>query len=89
MDYTVIHHSEWSRFEYHQDGYTAYAKYVVRRGALDVYHVVVPMLLEGRGIAAALVKQAYDYALKNGLKPSATCSYAISWLNRHPEYVLE
>ena len=40
----------------------------------------------GKGITAAtLVKAAYDYALANGMKPKATCSYAVRWLERHPE----
>ena len=38
------------------------------------------------GIASALVKVAYDYALTNELVPMATCSYAVVWLERHPEY---
>jgi uncharacterized protein len=29
---------------------------------------------------------AYDFALENALKPIATCSYAVIWLQRHPEY---
>ena len=32
-----------------------------------------------------LVKAAYDFALANGMKPKATCSYAVRWLERHPE----
>ena len=38
------------------------------------------------GIASALVKAAYDYARCKGLKAVATCSYAVIWLQRHPEY---
>jgi hypothetical protein len=26
------------------------------------------------------------FALENGYKPVATCSYAVVWLQRHPEY---
>lgn len=89
MDYTIIHHPEWNRFEYHQDGLTAYAKYVMNQKALDIHHVVVPTVLEGKGIAASLVRKAYDYALANGLQPRATCPYAITWLHRHPEYSAE
>lgn len=89
MDYTIIHHPEWNRFEYHQDGYTAYAKYVMGRDTLDILHVIVPVVLEGKGIAAALVKKTYDYALEQGLQPRATCPYAVAWLHRHPEYTEE
>ena len=45
----------------------------------------MPRPLEGQGIAAALVAAAYNYALENGLKPKATCSFAVRWLQRHPE----
>ena len=38
------------------------------------------------GIAAQLVKATYDYALQHHLQPIATCSYAVVWLQRHPEY---
>ena len=31
-------------------------------------------------------KATYDYALKHHLQPIATCSYAVVWLQRHPEY---
>ena len=40
----------------------------------------------GKGIASALVKAAYDYGRCKGLKAIATCSYAVVWLQRHPEY---
>ena len=60
--------------------------YHVADGALDVRHTIVPGEIGGRGIASALVKAAYDYALANELVPVATCSYAVKWLERHPEY---
>ena len=60
--------------------------YSPNKGALDVRHTIVPDEISGRGIASALVKAAYDYALANGLVPVATCSYAVVWLERHPEY---
>ena len=41
---------------------------------------------KGRGIAAALVKAAYDYALDHDLLPAATCRYATVWLDRNPQY---
>ena len=55
-------------------------------GEMGFMGVLVPEELGGRGIASALVKAAYDYALENGYKPVATCSYAVVWLKRHPEY---
>lgn len=68
------------------DGYTAYVEYEINNFELDIKHTIVPPPLEGQGIASQLVKYVYDYALKEGLKPVATCSYAQIWLKRHPEY---
>lgn len=67
-------------------GETAHVSYRLADGALDIRHTVVPPPLEGQGIASTLVKAAYDYARNQGLTPVATCSYAVRWLQRHPEY---
>ena len=73
-------------FRVEVDGVTAYVAYTLADGALDIRHTIVPEEIGGRGIASALVKATYDYALENGYKPVATCSYAVVWLQRHPEY---
>ena len=73
-------------FEVVIDGVTAHLSYELVDGALDVRHTIVPKEIGGRGIASALVKAAYDYALENDYTPMATCSYAVIWLKRHPEY---
>ena len=58
----------------------------ISHGTLDVRRTFVPPALRGQGIASRLVRAAYDYAKDNGWKPVATCSYAVLWLQRHPEY---
>ena len=82
----IEHYPEKKVFQTTVDGETARLMYHVTDGALDVRHTIVPDEISGRGIASALVKAAYDYALANGLVPVATCSYAVVWLERHPEY---
>lgn len=86
MDYQIIHLQEDNRFEIRMNENTAYVEYTLHDGNLDIEHTFVPKQLEGQGMAASLVKTAYDYALASNLKPLATCSYAVAWLNRHPEY---
>lgn len=86
MEYQITHLKEDNRFEIKINGETAYVEYTTHNDGLDIEHTFVPKSLEGQGLAAALVKSAYDYALANNLKPFATCSYAIAWLDRHPEY---
>lgn len=82
----IIHDVENHLFKTDVDGYTAYANYVIKNGQLDIRHTIVPPEIGGRGIAAQLVKSIYDYALEQHLQPIATCSYAVVWLQRHPEY---
>lgn len=68
------------------NGYEAYVEYIIDSTSLDIIHTIVPKPIEGMGIAWALVKFVYDYTLEQGLNPKATCSYAKTWLLRHPEY---
>lgn len=86
MEYNIEHVPEKSLFLTEVDGRTAFVEYVIRNNSLDILHTIVPRPIEGRGIAAALVKAAYDYALENEYTPEATCSYAVAWLERHPDY---
>lgn len=85
MDYEIIHQPDHRMFKIEVEGRTAFAQYRIINGSFDIIHTIVPRPLEGKGIAAALVAAAYNYGLENGLKPKATCSYAIRWLQRHPE----
>lgn len=73
-------------FDTEVNGYRAFVKFKVYEGCLDIRQTVVPKAIGGRGIAAALVKEAYDYAQRQHLRCVATCSYAVVWLERHPEY---
>ena len=89
MEYEIEHQPEQKLFKTEVEGRTAFVQYRLLNGGLDIIHTIVPRPLEGQGIAAALVKAAYDYAVANGLKPKATCSYAGAWLQRHPEVTKE
>ena len=73
-EYEVIHRPERNRFELEKNGMTAFVEYEVEDGALDIMHTIVPPPLEA----------TYKYASAQGLKPKATCSYAVAWLKRHP-----
>ena len=85
----IEHYPEKKVFQTTVDGETARLMYHVTDGALDVRHTIVPDEISGRGIASALVKAAYDYALANGLVPVATCSYAVVWLERQERIMPE
>jgi predicted GNAT family acetyltransferase len=48
-------------------------------------HVSVPSAVEGRGIASALVRAAFDHARGNALQVEPWCSYVRAYMKRHPE----
>ena len=82
----ILHNEEQRRFYVEVEGYVAHVDYILVDGGLDIRHTVVPQQIGGRGIAGLLVQTAYDYAQAHGLKSIATCSYAVKWLEKHPEY---
>lgn len=55
-------------------------------GIATIDHTFVDNSLRGQGIAGELVKLAADKILADGNKIGATCTYAIVWFKRHPEY---
>ena len=57
-------------------------------GVSTIDHTFVDPSLRGEGIAGKLVKLAADKILAEGNKIVATCSYAVAWFKRHPEYHL-
>lgn len=83
----IIHNPTEKIFSTTVNGHTGYVNYQIENGEFNILHTIVPSQIEGQGFASQLVKAAYDYALQNNLKPAATCSYAILWLQKHPEYI--
>lgn len=57
-------------------------------GVSVINHTFVAPSLRGQGVAGTLVKLAADTILANGNKIAATCPYAVTWFERHPEYTL-
>ena len=57
-------------------------------GVSTIDHTFVDPSLRGEGIAGKLVKLAADKIMAEGNKIAATCSYAVAWFKRHPEYQL-
>ena len=60
--------------------------YTVNDGIATINHTFTDASLRGQGIAGKLVQAAAEQILDQGYVLRATCSYAVSWLNRHPEY---
>jgi len=80
----VIDNQAESRFELWADGRRAELLYRRNGKRLVLIHTEVPVELEGRGLAGALVAAAVDRAAREGLTVVPLCPFARGWLERHP-----
>lgn len=86
MEYTIVHKPKELRFVTVVDGITAYVEYRHHsHNAITITHTIVPKPIEGRGVAAALVKAALEFAHANNLTVHSLCSYATAYMKRHNE----
>ena len=72
------------RFRAIVEGEACVAGYRLREGVMVIVHTEVAPRLNGRGIAGALVQAALDHAQAHGLKVNPVCSYAATYMHRHP-----
>jgi predicted GNAT family acetyltransferase len=82
----VIHNSGESRFETTVDGYPGKLDYILDGKNFVITHVGVDPELRGKGVAGKIVEVSLAYAKENNLRVIPMCSYAASFIRRHPEY---
>ncbi|MGI5891933.1 MAG: GNAT family N-acetyltransferase [Bacillota bacterium] len=58
----------------------------VSQGVVNINHTYVDACLRGQGVAGQLMQAALEKIKQENKKVYATCSYAISWLEKNPEY---
>lgn len=81
----IRHNAAASRFEATVDGLLCVSDYHRVGDVMRMHHTEVPPALEGRGIAAQLVRTALTYADANGLKVEPWCVYVRAYMKRHRE----
>ncbi|WP_418315736.1 GNAT family N-acetyltransferase [Piscinibacter sakaiensis] len=81
----VQHDLAQQRFIAVVDGHRCVADYRMAGKVMQMVHTAVHPSLRGRGIAAALVGTALQYAREGGLQVDPICSYVRVYINRHPE----
>lgn len=86
MAYDIRHDGAAHRFETTVDGATCELDYTLRDNLMTLTHTGVPAAVGGRGIASELVRAALEMARAEGWKVLPACSYAATWMQRHPEY---
>lgn len=84
--YTITNNQQQQRFETMVDNEVAFLEYRFYKKDIALMHTLVPTPLEGRGIASALAKYAFDYAKQHNLPVMVYCPFVATFLKRHPEY---
>ena len=89
MNLGVVHNPEASRFEVSLDTPTGrvlgWCSYRLAPGLFELHHTEVPAQAQGKGLAAALVRVALDWARGQGLRVRPSCSYVAAYMRRHPQ----
>lgn len=80
----VQHDSERQRFVAIVDGHEAELDYRLDGTVMSITHTGVPRAIEGRGIAAELMRAALSAASEAGWTVHPVCSYAVAYLRRPP-----
>lgn len=86
MSLTVQHDAAACRFHVEVEGVPCVLDYTLDAAVMTITHTGVPAQVGGRGIASALVKSALDVARDKGWRVVPACSYAATWIERHPDY---
>ena len=82
----VLHNPTEQRFEILLDGgKIAFADYSLLEGKVMFPHTVIPPEHEGRGLASALARTALAWARNEKLAVVPTCSFFVTYMQRHPE----
>lgn len=55
-------------------------------GTVDINHTFVDASLRGQGVAGKLMDALAADLEQRNLKAVPTCSYAVKWFEKHPEY---
>lgn len=57
----------------------------VEPGVAEIDHTFVDESLRGQGMAGQLLVRAASVIASSGMRARPTCSYAVSWFQKHPE----
>jgi len=55
-------------------------------GVYDIIHTIVDESARGKGVAGRLTEELAEKFRNEHKKTRLTCSYAVAWFAKHPEY---
>ena len=82
----IRHDARRRRFEARLGGHAAVLDYRLDEGRMTITHTGVSPAIGGRGVAAALVRAALEFARAEGLRVVPACSYVAAYLRHHPQH---
>lgn len=82
----LVNNEPLHHFELVIDDTISFVDYKKRGDNIYLIHTEVPVELEGKGIAAALVEKTFTYLEQHNLKMIPLCTYIQTYLKRHPEW---
>jgi predicted GNAT family acetyltransferase len=82
----LINNQPIHNFELFVDGHRAFIDYQQKGDKIFLIHTEVPVELEGKGVAAAMVEKAFKYIEAHNLKMVPYCPYIKGFLKHHPEW---
>jgi len=85
MELDVRHDPELRRFVARVEGHACVCEYELEGKVMRIHYTGVPPAVGGRGIAAALVRVALDWARSQDLQVIPSCSYVAAYMRRHRE----
>ena len=65
---------------------TVFADYAVKGSTRVILHVEADPALRGSGAASRFMQTLAEHARAEQLSLEPRCSYAVAWLQRHPEF---
>jgi len=82
---TISHDPRARLFTTEVEGHRARLDYTLAGRNMTITHTIVPPEIGGRGIAAELTCAALSAARAAGWSVTATCSYAVAYMAKHPQ----
>lgn len=85
-DTDIRDNAETNRYELPVEGEIAVVTYNLSPPNLMITETLVPVKLEGRGIASRLAKHVIEDARQRGLLILPVCPFFSSYFQKHPEH---
>jgi predicted GNAT family acetyltransferase len=68
------------------EGHEVYLDFTIEGNVIDFQHTYTPRELRGKGLAAIVVRFAFEYAKENNLKVIPSCPYIHTFLEKNEQY---